>query len=216
MLQSYITHLKSSGLFDEKYFSSLPGIEITRCVCIGLGNFTNPSKDEKSKDHAACLGPRNDSLLQLAALYIILGFLAKEHSIENVYFQEPKFTDFEIWFLRGLGYIILEDPEAFSLVNSATFLFAPVNRYDVWVEALEHESPAFFIGNCVDWTIENISRLQPLNDYGFEAREAMLETFRRFRKETVVRGIPVCKKYWLGYGEARVLLPKEKTSIGKK
>ena len=216
MLQTYITHLKSSGLLDEQDFSSLTGIKITQCVCIGLGNFTRPFKHEKSTDHAACLGPRNDSLLQLAALYIVLEFLAKEHSIENIYFQDPAFTDFEKWFLHGLGYSVIDDPEAFGLVGSTTFLFAPVNIYDVWVQALERESPAFFIGNCVDMTIANFSGPRHHAEYGFEDREAMLEIFRRFRKETIVRRIPFCKKYWLGLGDARVLLPKGKTSIGKK
>ena len=110
--------------------------------------------------------------------------------------------------MRGLGYSVVDDPEAFSLVGSTTLLFAPVNRYDVWVEALERESPAFFIGNGVDGTIANFTGPQYHADYGFEDREAMLETFRRFKKETIVRYIPFCKKYWMGYGEARVLLPK--------
>lgn len=215
VLHSYITHLKDIALIDEKDFSSLPGgVKITQCVCLGLGNFTRPFKYLKSGDHAACLGPRNDSLLQLAALSIILEVLAKKHPVENVYFQDPKFTDFEVQFLRGLGYRVIEDPQAFSLVDSTTFLFAPVVCYDVWLKALEHASPALYIGNCVDLTMTKIA--EDGLDYSAEEIEAALETLYRFKKESVAWEVPFCSKYWMGEeGSARVLLPKGKASTGR-
>ena len=213
-LQSYIKHLKNIALIDKKDFTLPGGIKITQCVCLGLGNFTRPFKHLKSGDHAASLGPRNDALLQLAALSIILELLARTHPVENVYFQDPEFTDFEIRFLRGLGYTVLKDPEAFSLVGSTTFLFAPVVCSDVWVKALEHASPAFYIGNCVDLTMTNIA--EDCLGYSAEEIEAALETLYRFKKETVAREIPFCDKYWMGGdGSARVLLPKGKASSGR-
>ena len=209
-LQSYKKHLKDIALIDEKDFSSLPGgVKITQCVCLGLGNFTRPFKHLKSGDHAACLGPRNDSLLQLAALSIILELLAKTHPVKNVYFQDPDFTEFEICFLRGFGYKVVEDPEAFSLVGSTTFLFAPVVCYDVWVKAVERASPAFYVGNCVDLTMTNIAE-DGLSCSAEEA-EAALETLYRFKKETLAWDVPFCNKYWMGEeGSARILLPRGK------
>lgn len=210
MLQSYTRHLKEAALFDEKDFSSLPGIEITRCVCIGLGNFTRPFSHLKSGDHAAGLGPRNDSLLQLAALSVMLELLARRHSVAKVYFQDPRFTGFEKGFLRGLGYGVVDDPEAFGLVDSNTFLFAPVVGADVLVRALEHQSPALHVGNCVEWIIAGIS------DQDVDTRsEDWKATFCRFRNETIAREMRFCKKYWMGMdGSARVLLPKGKNNIG--
>lgn len=211
MLLSYIKHLKEADLIDED-FPSLPGVKITQCVCLGLGNITRPFRHLKSEDHAAGLGQRNDSLLQLAALYIILELLAETHDVENVYFQDPDFTDFEKSFLRGQGYKVVDDPEAFNLVHSTTFLFAPVVADFVWAQALEHASPALYIGNRVDSAIKSVSNSDL--SYGPEEKKAMLMSLRRFREETVALEIPFCKKYWLGSGSARMLRPEEKTSSG--
>ena len=212
MLDLYRTHLKQIALIDED-FPSLSGIKITQCVCIGLGNITRHFSHLEFGDHVACLGKRNDSLLQLAALSIFLELLAKSHPVENVYFQDPSFTDYEKSFLSGLGYKVVDDPEAFNLVNSTTFLFAPVVDDVVWAKALEHASPALYIGKCVDLTLTEVSYIEL--GYGFEERETMLKTLPRFRKETVALEIPFCKKYCMGSsGSARMLLPKGNASNG--
>ena len=211
MLLSYIEYLKALALID-RYFPSLPGVKITQCVCIGLGNITRPFRHLESVGHAAGLGKRNDSLLQLAALYIILELLAETHAVENVYFQDPNFTDFEESFLRGQGYNIVYDPEAFNLVDSTTFLFAPVVAGFIGAKALEHASPALYIGNCINSTMKSVS--DPDLSYDPEERKLILKALRRFRKETVALDIPFCKQYWLGSGSARMLLPEEETSSG--
>lgn len=215
LLQSYTHHLKSAALFDAADFAPPPGVRITRCVCLGLGNFTRPFARLQSGDHAAALGPRNDAMLQLAALSVMLELLARTtaHPVEQVYCQDPHFTAAEKEFLQqGLGYGVVEDPEAFGLVDAATFLFAPVVGADVLVRAVERKSPALFVGNCVEWIIAAMSDFPVVEGGSGDEEKAV---FCRFRDETVVREMRFCKKYWMGVdGSARVLLPKGKTDVG--
>ena len=86
-------------------------------------------------------------LHQLAVLIVLLQVRRTKHDIPNVYFQDPDFQPVENQFLESLGYILLDDPEAFDLMSPSTFLFAPYCPEDVNYRALDFSFPALYIGN---------------------------------------------------------------------
>ena len=151
-------------------------IRLTKCICLGLGNFNIvPSK----KDASQSSGQPRISLHQLAILIIMLQILVEGHSIQEVYFQDPAFTKVEKKFLQSLGYTVLEDPAAFEKMSASTFLFAPFVAYDVASSAFAVSFPALFIGNSPAKVLEGLRLL------GTGHREDIIAIFDRFQNAVV-------------------------------
>ena len=178
-LQQYIIDASQPRYHEAflKLFEFDHGIRLTKCICLGLGNFNIvPSKKDASQSSDP--QPRK-SLHQLAVLTVMLELLVENHSIEEVYFQDPAFTKVEKKFLQSLGYTVLEDPAAFSEMSVSTFLFSPFIGYDVTSCALAVSFPALYIGNCPGKVVESL-RL-PKGRY----REEIVEIFTRFQNAVV-------------------------------
>lgn len=112
------------------------GIEITSCVCLGLGSLTGGKFPETS-------------FFELAALVTILEFLGEKHRISTVYMQDPVFNSLDEEFLCSMGYTVVPNPVAFTKIDKATFLFAPHLEWPIYSTALQNTSPGLCIGNDV-------------------------------------------------------------------
>lgn len=177
-LQQYIDDASQPKYHQAlmKIFDFDHGIRLTKCICLGLGNFNIvPSK----KDASQSSGQPRRSLHQLAILIVMLQILVDGHSIQEVYFQDPAFTKVEKKFLQSLGYTVLEDPAAFEKMSASTFLFAPFNGYDVACSAFAVSFPALFIGNSPAKVLEGLR--VPKNSH----REQFIAVFERFQNAVV-------------------------------
>ena len=152
-LQEYIDDVTQPMYHQAlmKIFDVDHGIKLTKCICLGLGNFNIVAgKEDGSQSlHEPWISSPSElrtSLHQLAVLIVMLQFLAEGHSIQEVYFQDPAFTKVEKRFLQSLGYTVLEDPAAFAKMSASTFLFAPFVPYDVAFSAFSVSFPALYIG----------------------------------------------------------------------
>ena len=128
------------------------GIEITSCVCLGLGSLTGGRFPETS-------------FFELAALVTILEFFNEKHKISTVYVQDPVFNLLDEEFLCSLGYIVVPDPVAFAKIDKATFLFAPHLEWPVYNTALQNAYPSVCIGNDIQEYLDS-----PLRAESMEAR----------------------------------------------
>ena len=125
---------KLTKLLREKI--SFPAdVRMTKCVCLGLGSLN---------------ARYQSSNYQLAALITILEVLAENHNFKDVIFQDPAFTPIDIQFLESLKYTVVDDPAAFSLIDDATFVFAPHLECEFIAKALENARPALCITNDLD------------------------------------------------------------------
>lgn len=59
------------------------------------------------------------------------------HSFE-VFAQDPIFTENDKTFLASRGIKVLEDPEAFDLIDEHTFVYAPFLGWAQWSDAMLH------------------------------------------------------------------------------
>ena len=159
-----------------KVFDFDHGITLTKCICLGLGNFNIvPSK----KDASQSSGQSKTSLHQLAVLIVMLEILVEGHSIQEVYFQDPAFTKVEKKFLQSLGYTVLEDPAALEEMSASTFLFAPFIAYNVATSAFANSFPALYMGNSPAKVLEGLRAL------GTTHREEFIVIFERFQNAVV-------------------------------
>ena len=155
MLQQYIDDATQPRYHQAlmKMFEFDHGIKLTKCICLGLGNFNIVSG---KKDASYSGSQPKTSLHQLAVLIIMLQILVEGHSIQEVYFQDPTFTKVEKRFLQSLGYTVLEDPAAFEEMSTSTFLFAPFIPYNVASSALAVSFPALYMGNSPADVLESL------------------------------------------------------------
>ena len=125
------------GLKDSILASD--NIELTSCVCLGLGSLTGGKFPETS-------------FFELAALVTILEVLnqKKKHKVSTVYMQDPVFNSLDEDFLRSsMGYVVVSTPLAFTKIDHATFLFAPHLEWPVYSTALRDTPPGLCIGNDI-------------------------------------------------------------------
>lgn len=169
-LQNYECHEVLTRFFDHEHQTS-----ITQCICLALGSFG--TRQDADTNFGEFVGP----LHQLAVLTVLLQVLRTKHDIPNVYFQDPNFDPVEIRFLESLGYTVLDDPDAFGMMSSSTFLFAPYCPDSVNCWALESSFPALYVGNrphLVCWRIMN-------GQSGLERmRSRQIQTLFRFDHST--------------------------------
>ncbi len=135
----------------EQDLSLFPNSTITKCVCLGLGNIAK-HMTVPGTEHVA-------SIKQLVVLQKLLILLRRKHSIAEVFFQDPKVTDVEAAFLKSLGYIIVEDPQAYNQVDENTLVFAPRFPNDLIVKCLGRAYPALYIGLDLDGAIEYVTQM---------------------------------------------------------
>ncbi|KAL8795455.1 MAG: hypothetical protein Q9195_002044 [Heterodermia aff. obscurata] len=138
-------------------------IEITTCVCLGLGSLTGGKLPETS-------------LFELAALVTILESLGAKHQISTVYMQDPIFNLLDEEFLCSLGYTVVSNPAGFTKIGATTFLFAPHLEWPVYSTALQNRSPALCIGNDVQEYLDS-----PLKAASTEARTGFQTFVQRYQ-----------------------------------
>ena len=76
----------------------------------------------------------------------LIPLLGQNHSIEHVYFQEPRFNALDSEFLESRGYTIIHTPEFEDLITPETFLFAPSANLHIVLAAFQVTFPALFQG----------------------------------------------------------------------
>ncbi|MCJ1465599.1 hypothetical protein MMC07_004218 [Pseudocyphellaria aurata] len=116
-------------------------VNITSCVCLGLGSL-------------AGVDGAKASWYELVALISILDILKEKYQIEHVYFQDPTFNDMDKTFLAKLGYTVLERPDASNKMNQDTFLFAPHLEYKHIAAALEIAHPSLYMGTALEFWVD--------------------------------------------------------------
>ena len=177
-LQGYIDYASQPRYHQAfmKVFDVDHGITLTKCICLGLGNFNIvPSK----KDASQSSDQSKTSLHQLAVLIVMLEILVEGHSIQEVYFQDPAFTKVEKKFLQSLGYTVLKDPAALKEMSASTFLFAPFIGYTVATSALANSFPALYMGNSPTKVLEGLQSPDTSHT------EEYITVFKRFQNAVV-------------------------------
>lgn len=175
-------------IFHDK-LNLLQDIEITNCVCLGLGSFTGVEGQRLS---ALDVADRENSLHQLVVLTMILdtGFLGAKHNVRNAWFQEPDLSQTDEIFLKGLGFTVLHFPMILEKITSNTFVFAPRVPYYLTVGVFTACHPVLYIGNRLDQLVKQLS--------GTVARHSLdplplmvLETLTRFKDASRLVPLPV-------------------------
>ncbi len=174
--------------FHDK-LSLLPYIEITNCLCLGIGSLTGI---EGQRTSALDVEARDNSLHQLVILTMILetDLLGARHTIRNVWFQDLSFTETDEIFLESLGFTALQFPTALEKITSNTFVFAPRVPYFLTAGVFTACHPALYIGNRLDYLVKQLSGTvgkHPLDPLPL----MVLETLTRFRDASLLVPLPV-------------------------
>ena len=181
--------------FDK--LNLLPDIEITNCVCLGLGSFTGVEGQRLS---ASDVEEREDSLHQLVVLTMILDtdLLGARHAVRNVWFQEPVFSQTDDIFLESLGFTVVQHPKALEKITSNTFVFAPRVPYYLTVRVFTACHPALYIGNRLDQLVKQLSGT--VAKHSLDPLPLMvLETLTRFRGASRLVPLPVLEDSPFGW-----------------
>jgi hypothetical protein len=105
-------------------------------VFLGMGSLQNSRREG-----------RRASATQLAALQTIIGAFGKDTM--PVVLQGPQFTELDKEFLCSLGYIVVEDPEAFKSIKEDSLVYAIHCYVDVYKAVSEGTRPAVLIGTDI-------------------------------------------------------------------
>ena len=165
----------------EAKLQLFPNIEITRCVCLGLGSLS---------EAMFRYIPRDDPIQQLRFLTILLELLGKQDSVEEVFFQEPDFNNAYLALLRSCGYTVVKTP--FAFINSNMFVFAPCLDYNINARIFENGYPALYIGNLFE---EMISKMR-YEEFSGRDRSHVLpdEVMDRWMDATLAERMPMLKE----------------------
>ena len=114
-----------------------PSLLITNAIFLGLGSLSSQTTS------ADC----ERSMAKLVAFEGIVRLLREKHPLHpwRIYLQDPCFNDLDREFLAALGYGILESPDSNEYIAEQTFLFAPINCWDVIFASLKKKFPALLI-----------------------------------------------------------------------
>ena len=181
-------YYKMYHIFNDK-LNLLPKIEITNCVCLGLGSFTGVEGQRLSAEDVA---NREDSLHQLVILTMILDpdLLGAKHTVRNSWFQEPGLSQTDEVFLNGLGFSTLQFPTALEKITSTTFVFAPRVPYYLTVGVFTACHPALYIGNRLDYLVQQLS--VTVEKHSLDPLHLMvLATLTRFKDASWLVPLPV-------------------------
>lgn len=153
---------KSLSRIFEQDILRAENINITQCVCLGLGSMTAGSESSSYE------------LAVLISILEILGTAAriqkcsiryalpanpdlstgKKHHIRDIIFQDPIFNSLDEAILKSFGYTVVETPDAFFKINNTTFLFAPHLECCHYATALENATPVLSIGSDLHMYVE--------------------------------------------------------------
>lgn len=89
---------------------------------------------------------RRASATQLAALQTMIDLLFPAEVKAKVVCQDPGFSALDKEFLTGLGYEVVDDPEAFGKIGEGSLVYALHCYKEVYVKALSGVKPAIFVG----------------------------------------------------------------------
>ena len=193
--QALYNRLKGSDVFYKMYHTFndkldlLPEIEITNCVCLGLGSFTGVEGQTLSAEDVA---DRENSLHQLVILTMILDpdLLGAKHTVRTSWFQEPGLSQTDEIFLNGVGFTALQFPTALEKITSTTFVFAPRVPYYLTVGVFTACHPALYIGNRLDYLVQQLS--VTVEKHSLDPLPLMvLETLTRFKDASRLVPLPV-------------------------
>ena len=95
---------------------------------------------------------RRASATQLAAMQTFIDVLGAKGM--EVVLQDPQFTELDKEFLGGMGYKVVDDPDAFRKITEASLVYAIHCYVDVYKAISEGPKPALLIGT----DIENFGR----------------------------------------------------------
>ena len=192
--QALYHNLKRSGISSKLYhtfndtLSLLPAIEITNCVCLGLGSFTGAEGQRLSAEDVA---DRENSLHQLVILTMILGpdHLGAKNNVRKSWFQDPGISQTDEVFLNGLGFTALQFPAALEKITPTTFVFAPRVPYYLTVGVFTACHPALYIGNRLDYLVQQLS--VTVEKHSLDPLPLMvLEALRRFKDASRLVPLP--------------------------
>lgn len=110
-------------------------------VFLGMGSLQNSRREG-----------RRASATQLAALQMITDVLGTKGM--KVVLQDPQFTELDKEFLGGMGYKVVDDPDAFRRITEDSLVYAIHCYVDVYKAISEGPKPALLIGT----DIENFGR----------------------------------------------------------
>ncbi len=110
-------------------------------VFLGMGSLQNSRREG-----------RRASATQLAALQMIIDVLGTQRM--EVVLQDPQFTELDREFLGGIGYKVVDDPDAFRNITEDSLVYAIHCYVDVYKAISEGPKPALLIGT----DIENFGR----------------------------------------------------------
>ncbi|KAI9676465.1 MAG: hypothetical protein M1817_000622 [Caeruleum heppii] len=110
---------------------------LKRCVCVGLGSLSG----ERS---------RRISMVQLNCLRQCLKILAAIHQIDQIYAQDPVFNSLDEQLLATMNITVVQDPEAFDLIDETTFLLAPHCERSFLLPGLRGRDPLLVVANSFE------------------------------------------------------------------
>jgi hypothetical protein len=108
---------------------------VENVVCLGLGSLQSSRREG-----------RRSSATQLAALQTIKNALGGELKVVA---QDPQFTELDKEFLVGLGFSVVDDPEAFTKIGEGSLVYAIHCYAKVYKAASDAPRPALLIGTDV-------------------------------------------------------------------
>ncbi|KAI4141711.1 MAG: hypothetical protein L6R39_005220, partial [Caloplaca ligustica] len=91
--------------FLETEVLTATGMRIRSCVVAGLGSFNASPRARQ----------------QLVAFETILEVLRRRFEVEDIVVQDPAMDEFDVAFLRGRGYTVVEHPDAQNAMTVETF-----------------------------------------------------------------------------------------------
>ncbi|KAK4694109.1 hypothetical protein P7C71_g3419, partial [Lecanoromycetidae sp. Uapishka_2] len=146
---------------------------------------------------------------QLVFFTKLLELLRQEHTISDVIFQDPMFTEVQQAFLKSQGFTVAYEDDAYTKLNPTTFVFAPRLNNDKAAGCFGVAQPALFIGNDIDEVIDFVEEFGD-NPIFVRTRgltpEYILDQSRRFRDAFSKEPLPLldnqkwCKVtyiYWI-------------------
>lgn len=154
------------SLILERDILPAGNLVITQCVCLGLGSLTAGS-ESSSYELAALV-----SILEILGTLLLMPLekehkpqfsaplsastplpkltqisTGKKHHIRDIIFQDPVFNALDRSVLQGLGYTVVEIPDALAKLNGTTFLFAPHLECCHYATALGTATPVLSVGS---------------------------------------------------------------------
>lgn len=139
----------NSQLLDnllEQELHGRPNLQITRCICFGLGRLTPSDPRWEGDTSENRIAQCRVVMEQLVLLAMVMEGLSKIHPIHEVFFQDPLFTHVDSLFLESLGFAVLQSPEALQQLTPTTLVFAPYPPNVVVADIFTICNPALYIG----------------------------------------------------------------------